>query len=117
MKIYVLLAMFDGCPASFLNDPEAMKAVLHAAVEAGPFTLKEAVVVRFQPQGVTACAVVGESHLALHSWPEEGRLFFDVASCSSLESTHRALDALARALPAGRILLRDERILDPSAAC
>jgi S-adenosylmethionine decarboxylase len=65
---------------------------------------------------VTACAVVGESHLALHSWPEEGRLFVDVASCSTLESVRLAIDAVQRSLPAGRLVTLDERVLDGSGA-
>jgi S-adenosylmethionine decarboxylase len=112
VKLYVGLAIFEGCPAGWLDDPEALQSALLAAVSAGPFTLHETVVVRFTPQGVTACAVVGESHLALHSWPEEGRLFFDVASCSTRESVERALDAIEHALPEGKRSLGEVRVLD-----
>lgn len=90
--------------------------MLEAAVAAGPFTHMETVVVSFTPAGVTGCAVVGESHIAVHTWPEEGRLFLDVASCSTRESTRRALDAVVRALPEGRLELLEERSLDPDAS-
>jgi S-adenosylmethionine decarboxylase len=112
MKLFVLLAIFDACPAAFLNDPEALRAALDLAVTRGPFTGLGTLVVPFSPQGVTACAVVGESHIALHTWPEEGRLFVDIASCSTLESTKRALDAIRESLPAGKLVLLEERILD-----
>jgi len=110
----VALAIFEGCPAGWLDDPEAIRAALAEAVRAGSFTHHETVVVRFQPQGVTGCAVVGESHLALHSWPEEGRLFFDVASCSTAESVTRAVRSMEASLPEGRLTLLEERVLDPS---
>ena len=80
MKLFVLLAIFDACPAAFLNDPAALRTALDLAVTRGPFTGLGTLVVPFSPQGVTACAVVGESHIALHTWPEEGRLFVDIAS-------------------------------------
>lgn len=112
MKLFVVLAIFDACPASFLNDPVALRTALDLAVTRGPFTGLGTLVVPFSPQGVTACAVVGESHIALHTWPEEGRLFVDIASCSTLESTKRALDAIRESLPHGNLVLLEERILD-----
>jgi S-adenosylmethionine decarboxylase len=116
MRLFVAMAIFDGCPPGWLNGPDALRAALAAAIEAGGFTPFQIVVQPFEPQGVTACAVVGESHIALHSWPEEGRLFVDVASCSTLESTRRAIDAVARALPSGRLAVLDERVLDAEGA-
>lgn len=116
MQLFVALAIFDGVPRDFLDDPAALRAALEAAVTRGAFTLHEAVVVKFQPQGVTACAVVGESHLALHTWPEEGRLFFDVATCGPAQGTRAAIDAILAALPAGRLAVLDERLIDPSGA-
>jgi S-adenosylmethionine decarboxylase len=116
MRLFVALALFEGCPPGFLNSPAALRAMLEAAIAAGPFTCLELMVVPFSPQGITACAVVGESHIALHSWPEAGRLFMDVASCSTLESVRHAVGAVARALPEGRLVTLDERILDGSGA-
>ncbi len=116
MRMYVALAIFDGVPRDFLDDAAALRAAVEAAVTRGEFTLHEAVVVKFQPQGVTACAVVGESHLALHSWPEEGRLFFDVATCGPPQGARAAIDAILAALPGGRLAVLDERVLDPEGA-
>ena len=93
MRMFVGLALFDGIPSGWLDDATSLRGALEAAVRAGRFTTLSISVVPFSPQGVTACAVVGESHLALHSWPEEGRLFVDVASCSTLESVREAIDA------------------------
>ena len=116
MRMFVGLALFDGVPSHWLDDASSLREALEAAVRAGRFTSLSMTVVPFSPQGVTACAVVGESHLALHSWPEEGRLFVDVASCSTLESVRLAIDAVQRALPAGRLVTLDERVLDGSSA-
>lgn len=112
MKLHVALAVLDRIPARELDDPIAMRRALEAAVTAGGFTLKELVVARFEPHGVTATAVVGESHLCLHSWPEEGRLFVDIASCSTRESVSRALDAIVASVEGARVAVLDQRVLD-----
>lgn len=113
MRLFIALAIFEGCPRGWLDSTTAVRAALDAAVAAGPFTGLGSLVVPFSPQGVTACAVVGESHIALHTWPEEGRLFVDIASCSTRESVRRALEAITAALPEGRLAVCDERVLDP----
>jgi S-adenosylmethionine decarboxylase len=109
MKMFVALALFEGCPRSWLDDAAALRAALESACHAGPFNVHDLSTVRFSPQGVTACAIVSESHLSLHSWPEEGCLFVDIASCSSRASVRNALAAIASAMPAGRQVCCDER--------
>lgn len=116
MRLHVALAVFEGIPRGFLDDPGMLRAALDSAVARGGFTPYETVVVRFSPQGVTACAVVGESHLTLHSWPEEGRLFFDIASCAGRPGVRAALDAILAALPEGHLAVLDERVLGPDGA-
>jgi S-adenosylmethionine decarboxylase len=116
MRLYVALAIFEWVPREFLDDADALRAALLSAVERGGFTLHQEVVVKFQPQGVTACAVVGESHLALHTWPEEGRMFFDVATCGERSGVRGAIDAMLAALPAGRLAVLDERVIGPGGA-
>lgn len=115
MKIFVALAVLEGVPRAWLDDVAAVRGALESAVVAGRFTLLDVVARPFSPHGVTACAVVGESHLALHTWPEEGRMFVDIASCSSAAGVRRALDAIVAALPEGRLAVLEERTLDPDA--
>lgn len=116
MKLFVALAIFEGCPYAWLNSSAALVAALESAIEAGSFTHYQTVAQSFEPHGVTACVVVGESHLTLHSWPEEGRLFVDIASCSTIESVRRAIEAIERAMPEGRLAVLDERVIDPQGA-
>lgn len=104
MQLTVALAILEGIAHDVLDDPERMSACLSLAVQAGGFTLHELCTVKFSPQGVTAAAIVGESHLTLHSWPEEGRLFVDIASCGAPEGVDRAFDAIVRQLVGARVV-------------
>lgn len=104
MRMYVGLAIFENVSRAALDDEAVMRDALARGVKAGNFTLFDSRAVRFSPQGVTAAAIVGESHLALHSWPEEGRLFVDVASCSTEASVRDAIDAIGAAFEGARVV-------------
>jgi S-adenosylmethionine decarboxylase len=98
LKLTILLAALGGCDPAILDDREAIEAILRRMVEAARFTLFSLEVVRFSPRGVTGAAIVGESHIAIHTWPEEGRLFADIASCTTEAAAERAIEALKSAL-------------------
>ncbi len=91
------LAILSGIRAEELDAPPRIEAALRRGVTAGGFSLHDLRIVKFEPQGVTGAAIVGESHLTIHTWPEEGRLFIDVASCSSETAVDLALAAIANA--------------------
>jgi S-adenosylmethionine decarboxylase len=114
--MFVGLAVVAGVERAVLDDPDAIRASLEAGVRAGGFTLFELRVVRFEPQGITAAAIVGESHLTIHTWPEEGRAFVDVASCSTEQSVHAAIDAIVASLPGCVVAQRELRNLGESSA-
>lgn len=107
MRMAVVLGVLEGLPFAQLDDPELLRRVLREAVAAGRFSLLGELVHRFTPQGVTALALVGESHLALHSWPEHGVLFVDVASCTSLEAGRASFEAVAARFPGARRSVRE----------
>lgn len=109
MKIHVALALFENAEPALLDDRAAIERCLRAGVEAGGFSLRELVAVKFDPQGVTGTAVVGESHLSIHTWPEEGRAFVDVASCKDREGVRRAVAAMLELFPGARLAQLDER--------
>lgn len=92
--IWVVVGTLHGCERNVLNDAEHMAKVLADCTVAGGLTLLHSHVHQFKPQGVTATAVLAESHIALHSWPEQGVLFVDIATCSSAESSRAAFRKL-----------------------
>jgi S-adenosylmethionine decarboxylase len=109
VKIHVALALFENAEPALLDDRAAIDRCLRAGVDAGGFSLRELVTVAFEPHGVTGTAGVGESHLSIHTWPEEGRAFIDVASCKDREGVRRAVAAMLEAFPGARLAQLDER--------
>lgn len=71
-----------GCPV-LLDDEEYIKQSLaDAALRCGA-TLLSITTHRFKPQGVTAVALLSESHISLHTWPEHGYAAADAFTCGS----------------------------------
>ncbi len=64
---------------------------------------------QFKPYGVTGFLLLAESHLSIHTWPEEGFLAVDIFSCSSREQAIQAFERLVQAFDPIRF---DKRILD-----
>lgn len=51
-----------------------------------------------RPAGVTGMLLLAESHLALHTWPEQGHVTLDVFVCNLNHDNSAKAEALMRAL-------------------
>ena len=99
MQLSIIVATLEGCPFDAIDDPALIDRALTEAIKAGGFTLIHKHVHEFAPQGVTGAAVLSESHIAVHSWPEEGVLFVDLATCSGEGATSAAFERLCALIP------------------
>jgi S-adenosylmethionine decarboxylase len=104
--IYELL----GANPNLLNNEEFVKTALTEAASTAGATLLSLVSYRFEPQGVTAIALLSESHISIHTWPEHGYAAIDCFTCGehtdpesachsmkySFESTHGSMRLLKR---------------------
>jgi S-adenosylmethionine decarboxylase len=61
---------------------------------------------KFSPQGVSGVAVLAESHISVHTWPEIGYGAFDVFMCGDAEPW-RAVDVLRRAFAAREVRVKE----------
>lgn len=103
--IHCIAELYD-CPHDLLNDQEAIVQALRDSVKHGMATLLHEVSHSFHPQGVTALALIAESHLAVHTWPECGYAAADVFTCGDQASAEKACEFLVQALQAKRYVIR-----------
>jgi len=47
---------------------------------------------RFSPTGVSGVVIVAESHISVHTWPEEGYAALDVYTCGEKADPEKAVD-------------------------
>jgi S-adenosylmethionine decarboxylase len=73
--------VFDFWGCANLNSTEIAEKALREAVEICGATLLEIKTHAFTPQGVSGFALISESHISMHSWPEYGYLAVDVFTC------------------------------------
>ncbi|MDQ7006418.1 MAG: adenosylmethionine decarboxylase [Acidobacteriota bacterium] len=105
---HCVLEMYD-CPEGLLNDPAFVREAVRQAAVAARSTLLEEVQHVFDPQGVTALALLAESHISVHTWPETGYAAADVFTCGEHTEPRRACEFLVRKLQARRFSLREIR--------
>lgn len=67
--------------ARWVDDPDALRAALTEAVKRAGATLIDVQVHPFNPHGVSGMALLAESHISVHTWPELGYVALDVFTC------------------------------------
>jgi len=71
--------------AERLDDIEHIEATLRRCVEAARATLLHIHVHHFKPNGVSGVAVLAESHISIHTWPDVGYAALDLFMCGSAD--------------------------------
>ena len=76
---HLIVDLYD---AKQLDDIDHIEAALRQCVEAAGATLLHIHLHHFEPNGgVSGVAVLAESHISIHSWPENGYAALDVFMC------------------------------------
>ena len=102
---HCILELYD-CSRSKLDDEAFLRSTITAAVQRAGATLLQLISHHFEPQGITALALLAESHLSIHTWPESGYAAVDVFTCGDHTMPERACRVLIEQLEAGRHSLR-----------
>ncbi|MEB3235735.1 MAG: adenosylmethionine decarboxylase [Cyanobacteriota bacterium] len=104
-----------ACNQDRLNDEAFLRdAITDAAKRAGA-TLLHLVTHHFEPQGVTGLALLAESHISIHTWPESGYAAVDVFTCGDHTMPELACQVLIETLEAGDHKLTSFRRETPTA--
>jgi S-adenosylmethionine decarboxylase len=93
---YHCILELNGCPAELLDDRDFVLEAVREAAIAADLTLLGEVSHGFTPQGVTALALLSESHISVHTWPELGYAAADVFTCGEHANPREACEHLAR---------------------
>lgn len=92
-----LIADLAGC--SGLADAGLVDRALREAASAAGATLLEVRLHSFGPgQGVTGVALLAESHISIHTWPEHGSACVDIFMCGRRCDLDAALGVIVEML-------------------
>lgn len=116
MNAHHLLADLFECESSRLNDPQLIREAMLGAARSCGATIVADSVHQFSPQGVSGVVVIAESHLTIHTWPQEGYAAIDVFTCGVALRAEKAVRHLAAALGSTRQRVTEvPRGIDPGA--
>ena len=100
--------IIDLWDAAHLDDVGVIELALRRAIQAAGATLLHLHLHAFSPSGgVSGVALLAESHISIHTWPERGYAAIDVFMCGSA-APHRVVPILKHAFAAGRIAIAEQ---------
>ena len=94
------------CDYEKLNDESFLRCTLNNAAKLANATVLNLISNKFEPQGVTAIALLAESHLSIHTWPEAHYSAVDIFTCGKKMRPDISCKYLIQALMAEEHLLR-----------
>ena len=95
--------------ARHLDDLAAAERALRDAAEAAGATLLHVHLHHFTPNGgISGVAVLAESHISLHTWPERGYAALDIFMCGACDPA-RAIPVLRAAFAPERLVVEEHR--------
>ena len=101
--------IIDLWEAEGLDDRDRIEQALIDAVKAAGATLLHIHLHTFTDGGgISGVAVLAESHISVHTWPEKGYAAFDVFMCGDAEP-RKALGVFKEAFNPGRIVIGEHK--------
>lgn len=98
---HILVEVYD-CSFNALNDLHLIRTAMLTAAEEMQVTILSDYFHQFSPQGVSGAVVIAESHLTIHTWPEDGYAAVDFFTCGEADP-YKGFMTLARELGSATI--------------
>ena len=98
--------IIDLYGAERLDDQLFIEATLRQCIAAAKATLIHIHLHRFEPNGVSGVAVLAESHISVHTWPESNYAAFDVFMCGDTQP-EVCVDIMREAFKPSRIAVNE----------
>lgn len=89
-----IIADFCNCPIELLESGVTGEKILERAVQESKLN---SILIRhhqFTPSGYTAAALLTESHITLHTWPEHLSVQIDIFTCGNHDKAKKAYAVL-----------------------
>ena len=90
---HCLLELYE-CDQNKLDDEAFIRDTMTIAAKKAGATLLQLITHKFKPQGVTGMALLAESHISIHTWPELGYAAIDVFTCGNHTMPNEACECL-----------------------
>lgn len=92
MGHHILISLY-GISFNLLNNIDGIRNAFDEAVDACGATVLNRFFHKFHPQGVTIVYALAESHLSIHTFPENGCCAIDIYTCGDMNA-RKGMDVL-----------------------
>jgi S-adenosylmethionine decarboxylase len=98
-----VLGNLYGCPAEMLEKVDAVRQAMVNTVKEAELHQVGEVFHQFEPFGVTGVILISESHLSMHTWPENNFAAVDVFTCGNEGNAELAFEILCKHMKPERV--------------
>ena len=84
------------CNMAKLNDEAFVRTIITTSAKVAEAKLINLITHSFRPQGVTGLALLAESHISIHTWPEVAYAAIDVFTCGDHTMPEKACKFLSQ---------------------
>ena len=95
---HIIIELY-GATYESLNDIQQLTSILEEAITLAGATLINKLQYKFSPQGVSMIFLLAESHLSIHTWPEQSYAAIDMYTCGKCDP-YKAFEYIATKLHA-----------------
>lgn len=82
--MHILMELY-GCPSEMLKYVRDVKSIVKEIVEESGVNAITSSYHQFKPYGTSGVVFLEESHIAIHTWPEDGYIQMDISTCGDEE--------------------------------
>lgn len=89
-----ILGELYGVDREVLNNLDMLENTLSLGIKRANLTSHGTLIKKFIPEGITIIALLSESHISFHTYPEHNCLFFDIFTCGYPCKSNEVLNQL-----------------------
>ena len=88
----------EDCDVEFLNDIKSIKKIIKECAKKNDLHILKFKFHKFKPIGLSGFAILSESHIAVHTWPEFKFVSIDIFTCGNNMNTEIAAEFIVKKL-------------------
>ncbi len=93
-----IIADLYGVDAGLISSADSISPLMENAIKEGNLTKISSQYYQFRPMGASGIALLAESHLSFHTWPEYGLVTLDIYTCGDRSNADKAFNYLLNVL-------------------
>lgn len=90
-----------------IDSEKTIKEILIEAAEKANNKLLDLGIHKFEPQGITGFALLAESHISIHTWPDKYYIAIDIFTCGNHSTPQETLKFLKKRLNPKKIQVQE----------